>query len=272
MPSLSRSWSLFRQSWSVLMADKELMVLPILSGLSILVIVLGYLVPLGLLTGFESTEELSPGTLVALGVSSYILVFTAAFFFQTAVIAGALERMRGGDPTVGSALRAASARLGTIVVWGIVAGTVGWILKALQERSEVLGRILYGLIGVAWSLATFFMAPVIIVEGRGLRDSFGRSWGLFKQTWGETVVGSAGIGLITFLATLAVVAFAGALAGAGLVLPGVVIGVLGVLLVMIVSSALQGIYVAALYRMATQGEAPAGFDAAMLRAAFGPKG
>ena len=40
----------------------------------------------------------------------YVVTYTIGIFFQAAVIAGATERMRGGDPTVGSALVAAWSR------------------------------------------------------------------------------------------------------------------------------------------------------------------
>ena len=37
----------------------------------------------------------------------YVVTYTITFFFQAAIIAGASERMAGGDPTLGSALGAA---------------------------------------------------------------------------------------------------------------------------------------------------------------------
>lgn len=268
MGRIARSWRLFKQSWAVLMADKELMLLPVLSGLAILLVVLSYALPVGLLTGFDRLDAMDDGVQVALGVSLYIVTFTVAFFFQAAVIAGALERMSGGDPTVRSALSAARKRIGAIILWGIVAGTVGWIIKALQDRSEWVGKIVMGIVGVAWALATFFMAPVIIMEGSGLRASFSRSWSLFKQTWGETVVGSGGIGLVSFVGMLVLALPVYLLAAAGLGIVAAVIGVAGVLGLMVLTSTLQGVYVAALYRYATTGESPTGYDSDTLAGAF----
>ena len=58
----------------------------------------------------------------------------------------------------------------------------------------------------------------------------------------------------------------------GQVWPGIIIGVLGLATVSVIFSALQGVYVAAVYRFATADEAPSGFDATALREAFRPKG
>lgn len=269
---IQRSMQLSKQSWRVLMADKELMLLPVLSAVAVLVVCLSFALPMLAFTDVSDFESADDPVAVAAGLLFYIVSYTIAFFFQAAVVAGATERMRGGDPTLGSALAAARSRLGPILAWGVVAGTVGFVIKAIQERSELVGKIVMGLIGVAWSLATFFMVPVLVFEDADLKSSFKRSAGLFRQTWGETVVGSGGIGLVTFLAMVVVLLVAAAIFATGLQVVAIVVGVLGAIVVGVASSALHGIYTAALYRYATAGEPPAGFDADDLRGAFVAKG
>jgi len=267
-----RSWQLTKQSWRVLLADKELMVLPVLSGLAILVVCLSFVVPAALLGGEALLEEGREPLAVALALLFYMVSYSVAFFFQAAVIAGATERMRGGDPSLGSALAAARAHLGRILLWGCIAGTVGFVIKSIQERSELLGRVIMGLVGAAWSLATFFMLPVLVFEEHDIKGSFRRSWDIFRGTWGETMVGSGGIGLAAFLMFLAVGAVAGAIAAVGLGIVAIVVAILGAIAVGVISSALQGVYVAALYRYATAGETPAGFGERDLGDAFVPRG
>jgi hypothetical protein len=104
------------------------------------------------------------------------------------VIAGATERLRGGDPTVGSALSAAARRLGPILMWALVAATVGTILRSIQQPVGFVGKIVVALAGAAWSLATFFIVPVLVLEERSVADSFKRSVSIFKTTWGESTV------------------------------------------------------------------------------------
>jgi hypothetical protein len=154
--------------------------------------------------------------------------------------------------------------------------TVNVILQAIRERSGALGRILSGLAGMAWNLATFFMVPILLFEDKPLGQSVKRSGGLFRQTWGEAVLGQGGIGLAGTVCGLA--AFAVGLLALFLLSPlgvagavlGVAILVLGMLGVTALFSVLDGVYKAALYRYATTGQAD-GFSPQQLGGAFTPR-
>lgn len=266
MGRIGRSFQLVRLSYRVLMHDKELMVLPLLAGIAIAATVALVGFGSGLAT---SREPFGPSAYVPL-FFMYVVAYTIGIFFQAAVIAGAVERMRGGDPTIGSALSAAARRAGPIVMWAIVAATVGVILQAIRDRLGFVGRIVTGVIGAAWSLATFFVVPVLVFEDRTVRQAVPRSVGMFKQTWGETVVGGTTLGAATMCAWLTLVALTGLLAWAAgsVALAFFAVGAVGL---MVFFTALQGIYVASLYQYATGGRGPGGFDDAVLRAAFVPK-
>jgi hypothetical protein len=251
------------------MKDKELMVLPVISGACILFVCALFVVPVIVALGGELPEEGQDkgiGGLIALPL--YVAVYTISIFFQSAVVAGATERMDGGDPTVSSALAAAWRRKGTILLWGLVAGTIGMILRSIQERSQLIGRIVIGLVGAAWSLATFFVVPVIVLEGRPVKEAFKSSLSLFRQRWGEAAIGSGGIALFGFLLFLPVIAVCALLIAAELIVPAIALGVLAGAVLSALLSTLQGIYVAALYRYASTSETPAGMDARLLEGAF----
>jgi hypothetical protein len=257
-----------KRSWTVLKQDKELAVLPVISGVLLLGVAASFAFGMDLF--HRDIDRMEAGNLLPL-FGFYVVSYTVGFFFQAALVAGALERLNGGDPTLGSALRAAGKRFGAILMWGVFAGTVGMLLRAVQERSGIVGKIVAGLIGVAWSLATFFMVPVLVMEQHPVGESFKRSWALFKQTWGETVVGNGGLGLVTFLAVLVVMAVAALFFAAHLMVFALIALVLGLILVMVVSSALGGIYLASLYRFATTGQVADGFERAALAGAYRPK-
>jgi hypothetical protein len=265
---LARSFELTKQSYRVLMQDKELLLLPVLSTLAILVVVGSFVVGALAMNGFEPPEEDASSALLTLVF--YIASYTIAFFFQAALIAGASERMRGGDPTLGSALGAALRRAGPILAWGVVAGTVGMIIKSIQERGNLVTKIVMALVGTAWSLATWFMVPVLVLEDRPLGDSFRRSVKLFKETWGETMVGNLGLGAAQFVAMLAVIAMCAPIFLLSEI-AAIVLGVVALIALGVFFSALGGVYTASLYRYATTKEVPDGFDARLLAQAFRPK-
>lgn len=268
MERLARSFQLVGQSYRVLMQDKELMLLPLISGMVMVAVMASFF----LIFGFDEqalrqnrVEAILPVFLF------YVVAYAVGIFFQAAVIAGATDRLRGGDPTVGSAFAAAGRRAGAILLWAVAAATVGTILRAIQNRSGFLGRIIVGLVGAAWSLATFFVVPVLVLEDRSVADSFQQSLRIFRQTWGETVVGSVGLGLAAFCAWMTLIAIVGLLAWAGAGFAAMIAGGAGAILLAIFFSALQGVWIASLYQYATGGH-PAGFDADLMASAFRPKG
>jgi hypothetical protein len=268
MGRIGRSFQLVGQSYRILMQDKELMVLPLISGV-IMVAVVG-LVALGFRLDFATAGRLGPGVYLPVFLM-YVATYAVGIFFQAAVVAGATERLKGGDPTVSSALAAASRRLGPIVLWALVAATVGMILRAIHDRAGFLGKIAVTLVGTAWSLATLFVVPVLVLEDRSVGESIKRSANVFQQTWGETVAGGVSLGAAAMCAWVTLVAIVGLLASLVGVVALVVFAV-GAILLGIFFSALQGVYVASLYRFATEGLPPAGFDRTLFDQAFVAKG
>ena len=266
MSRIARSFRLVEQSYRLLMQDKELMILPLISGAIGLVIVA---VVAGI--GFAASFAFEPGPALYIPFFLfYIVMFSIGYFFQAAVIAGATERMRGGEPTVSSALAAAARRAGPILMWAVVAATVGVILKMIQDRVGFIGKIVVGLVGAAWSFATFFVVPVLVLEDRTIDDSFKRSVNLFKKTWGENLVGGASIGLAMLCAWVTLVAATGLLAYV-IGVAAVSLFLVGAVALTVFSSALQGVFTASLFRYATEGQGPAGFDPDLLQNAFVPK-
>jgi hypothetical protein len=264
MGRIGRSFALVGQSYRILMQDKELMVLPLISGVIMVAVVAGAALGFGVDTA--KVERHGPDLYLPLFLM-YVVTYSIGIFFQAAVVAGATERMRGGDPTVGSALGAAARRLGAILMWAVVAATVGVAIRAVQDRLGFIGKILAGLFGVAWSLATFFVVPVLVLEERSIPDSFRRSVSVFRQTWGETVVGGTTLGAAGVCAWFTLIAITGLLAMV-IGVAAVAVFALGAVFLMIFFSALQGVYVASLYRFATDGGAPSGVDVALMREAF----
>lgn len=275
---LSRSWELTKASAAVLKADKELLVFPLLSGLASILVLVTFAVPAVLANFADRMATGEEGIQIIGGIVAFLFYVTQYFvilFCNTALVGAALIRLRGGDPTVGDGFRIAFSRLGSILGYAVVSATVGMILRAIAKRGGMLGRIVSSLVGMAWGLATYLVVPVLIVEGVGPIEAVKRSAAYLKKTWGEQLVGNLGIGAVTGLATFVVflVGIAGAVGGAMIgspVLAGVAIGgmVLAFLAIALISSALGGIYAAAVYRYAAEGDAGTFFPQALVKDAF----
>src|SRR5208283_3179336 len=151
-----------------------------------------------------------------------------------------------------------------------IAASVGTLLRIVAERFGIFGRIVLGLIGLAWSVATALVVPVLAGENVGPIEAIGRSVELIKKAWGEDIIGSAGIGVVFGLIMVATVIVGGMLVlaafGAHRLALGVlllVLVILAVCLIALAQATLHGIYSAALYRYAT-----GGIDRDLLEGAF----
>ena len=269
MGRISRAFRLLGASWQVLRADKELLILPVIS-LVATVVVTAAIGGAAWASGLGSEREsLRAVDYVFLAVF-YFVAYFIAIFFNAAVVGAATIRLQGGDPTIGDGLRLASSNVGKIAGWAAISATIGLILRSLEERFGFLGDLVVGLIGAAWGAVTFFVVPVILYEPVGVTDSVKRSASIFKKRWGETFVGTGSIGLAMFLLAIPIVIVAG---GLGTLSPplGITVGVLGIVFLVAIGSALSGVYNAALYRYATTGEATGAFDRADMESSFRPK-
>jgi hypothetical protein len=279
MSRLSNSVSLVKSSWHVLRQDKELIALPAISGVVTAVAMLPFAAG-AFLTGVTTTGDETSVSPVAYVVAflGYLVAAYITIFFQSALILAANERLSGGSPTLGSALSAAASRAGHILPWAIISATVSMVLRAIQERSGLIGRLVIGLVGMAWTLVTFLVLPILVIEGTGVKDALTRSASTFKRTWGENVIGNAGVGLVGFVGILiglvvcAPIVFLG-ISGdlVAVTVGGIALFVIWTIVVSVFASALSGVFQTALYRFAVLGEEPAGFTHDQIAGAFVPR-
>jgi len=275
MGRISRGWQLTGQSWKVLKNDLSLVIFPILSFIFALLACVAIWVPTYVLyLRVHHVDKHDPVVYIVGAASAYVTTFIAVFF-NVALAACAVRSMRGEDTKVSEGLGAAWSRIGPILGWTFVTATVGLILQAIRERFEFVGRIVADIAGAAWSIATFFVIPVLALEGTGPIDSLKRSASVVKARWGEGATGAATIAVVTFLANLLIMIIGGVgavflFAAHLLVLGGCVIAltVACVIAVSFVSSALSQIFRVALYQFAVNGAVPGGFDRELLQDAF----
>jgi len=287
MGRFANSWALTKESIGVLRSDSRLMVFPLISGIASTLVLASFAVPVILMVvnnpdGFrkDDTTAFPQGLFLLFSFLFYFITFFIATYCNVALVGCAMERFEGRPVSVGRGLQIANSRIGQILAWALLAATVGMILKALEQRAGWIGRIIIGLVGMAWAIATFFVVPVLAVEGVGPFAAVKRSTGIIRQKWGEALIVRAGIGMVMGLTiVLAILVTVGcvvaaAMATQGPVLPIIVgvLGLLGVMFIALVGATLKEIANAALYRFATTGQITPGFSSQALGGVFGPKG
>lgn len=281
MGTFSRSWDLLGQSFSLLKSDKQLIWLPIVSGISCILATLIifssaflFLVPAGGIPHGPAGQKLITQEFAPFVFLYYLVTYSIVIFFNVALVSIASNRLAGGQATINDGLQAAWARKWRIFQWALLSATVGMILRAIQERAGFIGRIIIGIVGFVWTLASFFVVPLIAAEDIGPVEALYKSVDLFRKTWGEELVSGFSFGLIFIVLALpsVLLPFVAARFGPQAIAVSAVIMILYWIALAIISSAAQGIFVAALYRYATTGEVAAGFDRDELASAWRSKG
>lgn len=284
MGKFARSWALMKSSANILRQDKELMLFPLFAGLASLVVVASFAWPIIAMIGthhadFEGQRRSVSPLFMLVSFAFYFVQYTVVIFFNTALASAALIRLDGGDPTLADGLRVAMGKITNILGYALIAATVGMILRALQERLGFVGRIVAGVLGFGWTVATFLVVPVLAAQDVGPVDAVKRSTSLLKRTWGENLIGSAGIGFAGGILTLCLFAVSGLLffgavatGSFALMLAVGIVGVIALIALTLFQSAMHGVYSAALYRFAEEGDPGQGFDKALLEGAFRRKG
>lgn len=269
--SIGRSLSLVRTSWDVLMDDKKLLVFPVLSGIVTILVILSFVLPL-----IVSKSLFASGSIIGLVYLFlfYLVSYFVVIFFNTALISCVNAKLNGKSMTVKEGLFASARHLPAILGWAVIAATVGLILNLLEDRAGFIGDIILAMIGGVWSLITYFVVPVLILEDKGVVDSFKESLTLVRKTWGESIVGTASIAIIFVVVGLlgAACVFATLfIAGGLLFIPALALFLLFVVVLAVVYSAMQGIFVTALYTYAKTGTIPSAFSRDQIQNAFMPK-
>lgn len=277
--TLDRSFRIAKLSLGVVWQDKEMLAFPALGGLFSAVYAFVVMWPT-VISHFMDPAGESFAWGAVQNVAAFATYFGLAFiatFFNVCTVYTTKTRFAGGDATFGQSIRFALSRLHLILSWSLVAASVGMLFRALDQLAERLGGIggllldvLGGLLGMAWSVLTLFVVPVMVYEEVGPMDAIKRSSEVLKRTWGESLVRHFGLGIAQFLCmlpgiALIVLAFSAQSFALGLV------GVAWIALTALVFSVASVVFNTALYEYAQSGQVPGGFDSGTLESAFVPR-
>lgn len=283
MGKAQRSWSTYKASLRIVRSDVRLLILPLVSIVSLLTTTAVFLFAVWKVHPFVNSNDnqafLQPQQAEDSGRMSFTLASGAlAFFglwvvtavgmyFNAALIWAANERIEGRRTSVGTALRSVSRYAGPIGLWAFFSGTISFAIRQATSKVGILGRVVVSLVGVAWSLATFFVLPILIVEGVSVNEAFTKSKALIRKTWGEQLIGGFA-GSMVFMPAFFLVA----MCSGGLMFLNIWVGIVffavALLTLISIDQAVSVVYSLVLYRFTQTGMAPAGFDQSAIEGAF----
>jgi len=272
--TFSRSFQLVKESFQVLKKDKELIWFPMISLIVTVLLFISFTVPVYFLTDIKAGDITNNYLYYVLLFAFYLLSYFIVIFFNTGLITCAHRRLNGEDPTFSDGFQNAKKHIGRIFVWALISATVGIILRIIANKSNTLGRIVIAFIGMAWSLLTFFVVPVMIFENISVIQSIKKSGYLFKKTWGENVIGQFSMGFFFLMLgligiiPLVISFFIGSFI---IIVLAVALVIIYWVILAIISSALSGVFVTALYNYANTGKVPSVYSPEVIESAFKPK-
>ncbi len=301
MSRFQRSWLLFKSSLSIIARNKKLLVFPVVIFSMTVIIVLFFLAPPLLRpTGYSYTQAehwraishslftqsdgqqgahsggFTPEAIVYLVFLYFVAMFFATFFnvaFYNEILAAL-----GGQPvSIRRGLKFACTRWRAVLMWSLLAGLVGLVIKAIEQRLELAGQIIARLIGLAWSVASVFVIPIIVREEAGANpvNMLKKSAGFLKRTWGEALIGYVGLSFANVLIMIAsIVLLTGALFASSALNNFWLFGIVLVLWLFTIfawgylTSVASQVYKGALYLYASEGVIPEPYNQEMLNMAW----
>ena len=272
MQRFTNTWSLMKSSFAVLQAEKKLLIFPVISALVTMLILASFIFPMLVLDkGWIEDGIISESTqwyhyLQLFGL--YYVCYFIMLFFNSATVASAVYAMRGGKPTIGGAINTVMNRLGPLAAWALIAATIGLILNIIENQSDKIGKIVTGLLGISWTLVSFMVLPILIIENRGPVESLKASMSMLRGTWGEQILGHFSFGLIYFIMILPMflVFYLMMNLGETAIILALIFGVIYTLAAAAVQWVLQSIYMGALYMYARDNEIPDNFSVSQIDA------
>ena len=252
---LANGWSIAMTSFKVLGENKKLIIFPSLSGISIVLVIGSFVTAMFASKGWDmeviNASERNQPLYYFIIFCFYLVNYFIVVFFNMALIHCSRLYFQGEEVTIKKGLQFSMSRIPSIFAWAVFAATVGLILKIIQENVGTIGKFITGLIGIVWSIATFFVVPIIAYENAGPLDAFKRSTKLMKEKWGQSLAANFSFGLIQFLGILVVAVplfFVGSIINP---IVGMALSFAGMMIIIAIISAAQTIFVSAVYHNIT---------------------
>ena len=237
--NIFKGFSFIKESFSLIMKDADVIkpsFYSIFAGafFTILSVIIMFLLQSGLGSGIFYLFAL----LILLG--NYFI----SYFFTGMTAFLVYDYFKDGDATMSEAWAATKKNTMTIFYLAIISAVVNIILGILRGRTRRdrsvaggLSGMIIGFIEKAWTVATYFMIPAIVIEDRDLKGAVERASSIIKNNLLPIGVGEIAVGLVTgFLSVIGfVIAIVIGISLATVITPLIAILVAAILIVIVIA-------------------------------------
>ncbi|MFM2331020.1 MAG: hypothetical protein RLZZ26_527 [Candidatus Parcubacteria bacterium] len=270
------------QALALLKQDTEILWFPVLStvvsiiALTIFGVVLFFVSFGGSFTAIDSVSKGGGGASFYLTLFVlYLVMYFIANFFVAGIYTIVDGRLHGQNLTFSDGINGARQNAAKIFWWSAISATVGVVLRMIEDRSSLVGKLIAGLFGVAWAVLTYFSLPAIVIGKLSVKDSFKQSAAVIRKMWGETIIINLGVGIfmtgLMFFALIVTVLVI-ILAPSTIVIVGMgSLFLICLVLLIVLSTTLGAIFKVALYEYAVTGQIPNGFSPELIENAVRSK-
>jgi hypothetical protein len=211
--SIRASFAMAKSSYLVVARDPALLIFPILSGIAGLLVLASFVAAVIATGDAPPPTDMVEGTwqdhLVLIEASLFCLAsYLCVVFFNVALLISTQAALEGRGARLGEGLAGASRRLGAIVGWSLLGAGVGVALRAAEGSSQRVAAVMSAVFGITFTALSFFVLPVLVVEGLGPFAALRRSKELLEESWLDAFIGHVSLGWFGLVAMLPVAALA----------------------------------------------------------------
>ncbi|MBI5516151.1 MAG: hypothetical protein HY909_20370 [Deltaproteobacteria bacterium] len=158
---------------------------------------------IALVIAYMLTRESLPAVAWVLNAAGVVALYYTDYFCNGLAASMIYDEVTAGNATLGQGFRRTLRSAGGILIFATISGFFDLMASYAQERDDILGKILIGIVRAVWTTATYVVMPTMVIEGVGFGAAFKRSKELAENDPTGVGAGVIGMGLVTFLISLA---------------------------------------------------------------------
>jgi Family of unknown function (DUF6159) len=204
---ITRGFSFIKHAYTMGFENKRLFLPSVFLVLATIVYILIWI---GVMVATKIDFEGQTGQ--ALGAVCTFGSFLVFFFFMGMTVHVVDKHLEGKEFTMGEAFQDAVQNFAAIAMLALISTLIELLSKAARQAAQqkggaaIVGSILMSIVESIWTVASYLLLPIIIIEDIGFGDAMKRASGIYKGKLLPIAVGEVGVrfaaNIVTFLVLL----------------------------------------------------------------------